>query len=531
MHSRRSTSRNAHTRTGEPEINSAMAEVLNALNPCWDVHAEKTQIMVGNSRPDIVVESVSSVPVIIETEIHPATTVEKEAKSRIGLIHKNTQAKIDTTMAVRIPDRLTRFEFNSLRSELMRMTDLEYTVLRRSSTLSRNVGNDDLLYNAPAKTARFPERGWITGSIRDIAAAAQALSTPAEDIKSSVAMLEKCMNFVEGEIERLNKSTKRTIAACLNQTESDQTWRMAGLILTNAMMFHDLLSSNSNDSDLNIRPLASLRAVGGVISQRELEISWGGILDVNYAPIFEVALEILGSLGGDAAGKVIQKIDETVSLIQAKRVTTSADMYGMLFQRVITDRDRLATYYTRPESAALIASLVVPPPGDVTYVPAKLRQYTIADFACGTGLLLSSVYRQMILNYGMSQDQNGENGGTHLDFADLHTEMMEKHIIGLDVIPIGTHLTVSALAMMFPDKKFKETKVKEMSIGLQNRQTGLYRLGSLDLIQDEPVAKIAPDLKTVRGAPLAKRYGGGGDHYGCGASVMLTTKCKMDRVI
>ena len=509
MHVRRNTARNSHTRTGEPEINSAMAEVLNRLNPGWHVHAEKTQIMVGNSRPDIVVESVSSIPVIIETEIYPATTVEKEAKSRIGLIHKSTQTMINTTMAVRIPDRLTRFEFNSLRSELMHMTDLEYMILRRTSILSHSVENDDLLYNAPAKTSRFPERGWITGSIRDIATAAQALTTPAEDIKSSVAMLEKCMNFVEGEIDRLNKSTKRTIAACLNQTESNQTWRMAGLILTNAMMFHDLLSSNSDDSDLKIKPLASLRAVGGVISQRELEISWGTILNINYAPIFEVALEILASLGGNTAGKVIQKIDETVSLIQAKRMTTSADMYGMLFQKVITDRDKLATYYTRPESAALVASLSVPPPGDVTYVPSKLRQYTIADFACGTGLLLSSTYRQMILNYGMSHDKNGKNDDTHPDFADLHTEMMEKHIIGLDVIPIGTHLTVSALAMMFPDKKFKETKVKEMSIGLQNRQTGLYRLGSLDLIQDEPVAKIAPDLKTVRGSSLAKKTGGG----------------------
>ena len=73
----------------------------------------------------------------------------------------------------------------------------------------------------------------------------------------------------------------------------------------------------------------------------------------------------------------------------------SHDLTGAVFQRLIVDRKFLAAYYTTPAAAALLAGLAIDaeetpsgqPWSDVTGIEA-LR---IADFACGTGTLLSTV--------------------------------------------------------------------------------------------------------------------------------------------
>ena len=60
-----------------------------------------------------------------------------------------------------------------------------------------------------------------------------------------------------------------------------------------------------------------------------------------------------------------------------------------MFQRLIADRKFLATYYTRPEAAALLAALALPanrPPGGADWGDGEtLAGAQIGDFACGTG--------------------------------------------------------------------------------------------------------------------------------------------------
>ena len=458
------------SRVGEHDINKTMAAILDDLNPFWKVKGQPLGTMKGKWKPDIVIESETAAPIIIETEIMPASTVEKDGIDRLGLVHYETNIKISTVMVVRVPVRLTQLDGDDLYHELSTMSDIDYAVY---------------------SPERYPTSGWLKGTMRDIAMSLQISTVPSSDVDECVDMLEASMNAVGNSLTKTGLNTKITISELLNQPPSPQTWKMAGLILSNAMMFHDIVSENNTTANESIRPLASLRLMGK-ISQKKLMDEWNRILQINYAPIFEVALDIMANLTGHVAGEIIEELDKTTSLIQARRMTTSGDMYGVLFQRVIADKTKLATYYTRPNSAALIATLVTPSPDSDYYRPENLRHYTIADFACGTGLLLSSVYRMLVMNYEM----NRNNDSNKKPFGEYHRTMMENNVVGLDVIPIGTHLTVSALALIFPDQKFDDTKIKTMPIGIHHGQP---RLGSLDLIDDERIAKIVPDIKTVSG--------------------------------
>ena len=68
------------------------------------------------------------------------------------------------------------------------------------------------------------------------------------------------------------------------------------------------------------------------------------------------------------------------------------DLTGRIFQTLIADRKYLATFYTLPASAALLARLAVAKMEGVDWSDPKeaIGKLRIADFACGTGALLIS---------------------------------------------------------------------------------------------------------------------------------------------
>ena len=77
-----------------------------------------------------------------------------------------------------------------------------------------------------------------------------------------------------------------------------------------------------------------------------------------------------------------------------QEVAQSHDLAGTVFQRLIADRKFLATYYTRPETAALLAQLAIPDDGRWGDAE-RVRGFRIADYACGTGTLLHAAYRRV----------------------------------------------------------------------------------------------------------------------------------------
>ena len=101
--------------------------------------------------------------------------------------------------------------------------------------------------------------------------------------------------------------------------------------------------------------------------------------------------------------------------------------------------------------------------------PSAVASMRIADFACGTGMLLTAAYQHVMNNLRAKDD------------GWLHPRFMEECVYGCDIMPTAVHLTVSNLAGLRPEQQFDDTHVRTMPIG--RWKEGLS-LGSLDLVRD-----------------------------------------------
>jgi hypothetical protein len=92
--------------TTEHTINDALADLLRGTRRAWRntkiVTSEDTgQLKDTSGRPDILVVEPNVCPVVIETEVVPAVTVEAEALSRLGAKMRTTGRTILSSVAVR----------------------------------------------------------------------------------------------------------------------------------------------------------------------------------------------------------------------------------------------------------------------------------------------------------------------------------------------------------------------------------------------------------------------------------------------
>ena len=168
------------------------------------------------------------------------------------------------------------------------------------------------------------------------------------------------------------------IARDLHQEAGGQTERMAAAICVSAFVFHVAIEGQQHIPPV---PLA------GFIDKGRLLSTWNAILAINYWPIFSIARDLVEELPIKAVPPVMNCIAESISGLAQLGATTYYDLTGRMFQTLITDRKFLATFYTLPESACLLAELAVERL-DVDWSDrAAIEGLRIADFACGTGSL------------------------------------------------------------------------------------------------------------------------------------------------
>ena len=254
-----------------------------------------------------------------------------------------------------------------------------------------------------------------------------------------------------------------------------QTRRMAGAIIANAMVFHERLAGLHG-----VKPLSQLCSASVSSPKREILSAWTAILKINYWPIFAIAKDIVDQLPAAEAAQLLTGLRITVEDVAATGANQAHDLTGRIFQRLIADRKYLATFYTLPSSAALLARLAVaklcPEPAEgmvgLDWSDADaIREMRIGDFACGTGALLSAVYDQIAVRHEQA-------GG---DLAALHPVMMEEVLYGCDVMPSAIHITGSTLSGAQPTVKFGKSRLYTLAYGRQ--EDGTVRIGSLELLQ------------------------------------------------
>ena len=429
------------------------------------VRSETTGLLAesGGLRPDILVTEPYTAPVVIETELLPALTVENDTKSRLGELLSESGQKILSAVAVRLPPRLREAQGQALKATIVEANDLDFALF--------TVKNE--------KThTRHPENGWLTGSIFDLSLLVQSATIPPVLIDRAANILEIGVNSAAAWLEQYAGSQPialEKIANELQQQDSTQTRRMAMTILANAFIFHENLAGGPGGL-ADVLTLNQLQESHYGLTITEILFEWRKILAVNYWPIFDIARRILANIPMPDSDKLIAQLARTAQRLAASNLMRSHDLTGTVFQRLIADRKFLAAFYTTPASAALLVGLAVN--ADTMLIDGdwgnaeKVKRLRIADFACGTGTLLTTAYQRISQLHEL-------RGG---DSAALHAAMMERALVGCDILPAAAHLTASMLSGAHPTVTYEGSAIFTQPYGRQ--EDGKIALGSIDLLRD-----------------------------------------------
>ena len=466
-----------HTNS-EDTITTLFVEILMPMSATWRIHEQTTKPLVENQRkPDVIIRTVERYPMAVEVKIDykrgPNETGEKQAREYyLGKTLRTTGETIASAIAIRLPNRFRTMPRDEISKNLEASNDFGYALLSTD------------------EPHRFPEKGWLEGSIADIATAIRIGATPITKIEKAAEVLENGIHcaavIVNSAIQHRPHIGKR-IGELLVQEPGEQTTQMAMLIISNALVFQ---SSLARTPDLEAVPsLSEFSTDYGQLDSDEVLRAWREIQKINYAPIFNVAYDLVETLAADdkLVGEILSVLRDTARELEKMGLAQEHELAGIVFQKLIDNRKILKANYTRPESSALLCALTL---SELKGDPKKLK---IADFACGTGSLLNGVYQRLLMLY----EQVGGKGEA------IHQYMMENNLVGCDILPNAAHLTASIIASTFPDVRIGGTRIHTMPYGTP-RADGLYAIGALNLLSDPagtlPLNLGATETTTGQGA-------------------------------
>ncbi len=439
-------------------MNVALGRVLASMLPTSNVVYENTGVIVDNAalHPDILINADDRAPVVIEGEYDPGISVEDDARSRLGLRVTESNRIIESAIALRYPETLRI------------ATDLDAAT--KSAQMSFAVEYEH--------GERFPESGWLEGSCVDVADMVRLVSVPQRAVDEASDQLERGIEIATSrlnELAELRPFITPEIAKLLGLADVLQTRRMASAIVANALIFHDRVAGMHP----GVKPLQMVCGPNVLNPQAEVLASWQEVLKINYWPIFAIARDIIYQLHPRTAAEILYALHDTAGMVIASGASIAHDLTGRMFQRLIADRKYLATFYTRPASASLLARIALAKLDDVDWADAAaLGQLRIGDFACGTGALLAAVYEQIATRH--------ENAGGKAE--NLHRSMMESVLYGCDVMPSAIHITGATLSGMFPNVRFDGSRLYTMPYGQQ--RDGTVAIGSLELLQSSSIMTL-----------------------------------------
>ena len=475
----------------EAQLNGRIASRIRRLTEDlgWDVLEEARGLLIEErlKKPDIVITRADAPPVVIENEYAPGATLEQDCLSRLGYTLETDDGgrvgAVSVVFALRSPEVLRECRHgDEADAKLREGAELEFAVYR----------------GRPGDYERFPRGGFLRGDMIDFVNFIKPASIPEDIVNHAADVLTRGSNTAAGIIIRYS-ATRYNFGAQLGkklrqpwpdpydaangkQAKEDaearmQTAKMCATMLINAFAYQQNLSGHHTD----IVDMETVRTNRGVreLTKTIVIQEWEKILDVNYWPIFRIALDLLLELPIDAVAEMLPGMLETADGIQA--AMRQNDIAGIVFQRLIADRKTLKTYYTRPESAVFVAHLGVPDNVDWSD-PEVVKDYRIADYACGTGGLVLAAYQRV-------RDLHRSRGG-HPD--KLHSYMMEESLTACDIMPAAVHLSSSLLSSVAPNETYSGTRnilypyggVRDADGELERDCDGnpVVHLGALDLL-------------------------------------------------
>ncbi len=450
----------------ETVLNGKLGELLIARHPRWNEHnvfVDATRVLRDHpsEQIDVLVAVGGGQPVAVEAKFgRNASQLKRQVEARLGKVVRVNSLPIETGVSVVYPDGLT--------SGGLEQAQLRFAV---------HQGQPD------GRATRWPEQDdeWLSGTVDDLADTVELLSLSERMVREGESRLEDGVRAGSTRLRNLAEGTdvEDRIGQVLHQEPGEQTCRMAIAILTNAFIFHRAVEGHPG-----IPRTEELQGMRGTPSRRQVLEVWERILEVNYWPVFSIASEILTWIPERIANPVLAFVNDVASDLVDFGAVTFHDLAGRMFQTLIADRKFLATFYTLPSSACLLAELAVSRLNLDWSDRDAILALKVADFACGTGALLSAVQRAVYRRHRR----------TGRDDAELHRGIMERVLLGTDILPSATHLTASMLSSTHPGVHYGKSLIEALPYGtdevLSNRR-GLpldeVYLGALDLLSKDLV--------------------------------------------
>ena len=479
-------------RRSESTLNAFLGDTLNGTcfrHSSLTAHVECTG-MLRNPRkqPDMIIDCGPLRPqIVVENKYDSVAASVVDDQTRRRLQHRfRDGTPVSLAIAIRSP---------SVLGDPRQISQADLAASVQSSTAFRWA----LWYDGNNQAVRFPEAGWMEGPMSSFAGFVLNVASEHLDVERLASRaqqaIEESSHLIDHRPRPAGDNTRHQMAAALSVQADKQSTRLALSIVYNAFLFQYAVAVHH----------AEIRTPTRMVADNDLTPSgvcdeWDAILAINYWPIFSISKSLVESIDDTAiAGAVLRNLQKSTERSVATYQGAAQGAVSQVFGKLISDRKFLAAFYTTPAAAAYLSELVVSRLGRrINWADSgQVTELRVADFACGTGALLSAVYRRIGDRVTL----------TGADAAALHADMMQDVFIGLDVLPSAVHLTASALSSEFPQTDYRDGRTYVMPYGMVTEPQTPHkvpRLGSLELLTSSSAAAL---------------FGGGGVQVGGVASV------------
>ncbi len=249
------------------------------------------------------------------------------------------------------------------------------------------------------------------------------------------------------------------------------------------------VSGNTNDNAAIAIALAIARTdpLPANPHRENLTAQWN---NSRFNPVFSLAESLLNCLIAPIANEVISILLRTA--MEQLQKDPDRKMINALVQEFADNRKATAAYFTKAPAAAMMAHLSIPEDRQWRR-DESLLNYHLADFACGSGALLTAAYQRL-------RELAREQGGSP---DSCHARLVKNNLIGLDILPLHTALTAENLIGQVPEIECPETSIATLNAGIVK---GKATLGAVDLLRPEyRQQKLIPLRKAERGKSATRK--------------------------
>ncbi len=407
--------------------------------------------------PDVLVEY-QGLRVMIEGEIASA---QAQAKAKSSANKRVEDGIAHIGVAVVYPLELRDAAFATVKDELIAST-LDIAIITESDDTGFVQGDVDYLERA-LRTAfdHLIEEDVVEQAVAAIDAGVEYFAASIAPLPGSVGRIAEVLGI---QMDMQQVTREQRAAVC----------RIGGLVVSNAMIFQELLSQNSNQVDA----LTVSIAHGDIDIASDFCDHWNFIIqNINYYPIFHLARLVLLHISANMeVEKALKRFADIARKVVIQRAALRHDLMGRIYHRLLADAKYLGTYYTRIPSAALLLKLALyKANGGVSWHDLDaVGTLRIADLSCGTGTLLTAAADALLDNYiHASVDANQP-----VDLDSIQKVLLEQVLYGYDVLPSAIHLTASTLALRAP-----QTTIGRMCLYCLPHAGEHHRLGSIEFLK------------------------------------------------